>query len=178
MNWWPWILVAGAVIIGRRATRLKPVEGMFSTNFSHSEFIRPDAREYVNIDIMENLDALVDNVLQPARDVTGIPIRISSGLRTPSRNSAIGGVSASQHLYGQAADIMPIPATLENFKKLWDAIIANNKYDQIIWENAKAFTGTPSHLHVSYARGANTFGPYNTNRRKKLQYLYKQYTYI
>lgn len=43
--------------------------------------------------------------LQAARDVAGIPFKISSGWRCEKHNEAVGGVPSSSHLTGHAADI-------------------------------------------------------------------------
>ncbi len=53
-----------------------------------------------------NLQALVKHVLDPLRAHLGRPIVVSSGFRSPRLNAAIGGVSTSQHCFGQAADIV------------------------------------------------------------------------
>ena len=45
-------------------------------------------------------------LLEPARQVVG-PIIINSGFRNAQVNRQVGGVSGSQHLLGQAADIRP-----------------------------------------------------------------------
>ena len=45
-------------------------------------------------------------LLEPARIIVG-PIIINSGFRCDSVNRKVGGVSNSQHLFGQAADIRP-----------------------------------------------------------------------
>ena len=45
-------------------------------------------------------------LLEPARHVIG-PIVINSGFRNSRVNHLVGGVSKSQHLIGQAADIHP-----------------------------------------------------------------------
>lgn len=146
-----------------------------SKNFRLQEFISADQlAKGVTFEQLQALKELVDNVLQPVRDTTGIPIRVTSGLRTPQRAIELG-VSNSQHIYGMAADIQPIPATAANYKKLWDAI-TSRQFDQLIWENAKAFSGTPSHLHVSYVGTPQNI--YVFNRMKKLQYLNGKYTYI
>ena len=49
--------------------------------------------------------ALVHNVLQPLRDAMNEPIKIGSGYRCAKLNTAVGGVSNSQHTKGEAADI-------------------------------------------------------------------------
>jgi zinc D-Ala-D-Ala carboxypeptidase len=102
------------------------------------------------------------SVLQPARNKLGLPIRITSAYRSPAENAVIGGVSGSQHIFGQAVDVQPVPNTLENYKKLWD-LIASGTYDQLIWENAIAFSGKPSHIHVSFVvPGLNPESPKQT----------------
>lgn len=60
----------------------------------------PDARA------LEYLQLLVRNVLDPLRESLGRPITVSSGYRSPLVNRAVGGASSSQHVLGQAADIV------------------------------------------------------------------------
>jgi len=48
---------------------------------------------------------LVD-ALQELRDLAGEPVRISSGYRCPEHNRAVGGATRSQHLLGNATDIV------------------------------------------------------------------------
>ncbi len=55
--------------------------------------------------VINNLTALVDNVLDPLREAWGKPIHVNSGYRCPALNKAVGGVPASQHMLGEAADI-------------------------------------------------------------------------
>ena len=55
--------------------------------------------------VINNLTALVDNVLDPLREAWGAPIHVNSGYRCPALNKAVGGVPASQHMAGEAADI-------------------------------------------------------------------------
>ena len=55
--------------------------------------------------VIDNLTALVDNVLDPLREAWGKPIAVNSGYRCRALNKAVGGVPASQHMLGQAADI-------------------------------------------------------------------------
>ena len=47
------------------------------------------------------------HLLEPAREAIGCPIIINSGFRNAQVNRQVGGVSGSQHLLGQAADIRP-----------------------------------------------------------------------
>ncbi len=44
--------------------------------------------------------------LQAIRDVLGVPLKITSGLRCEKHNKKIGGEKDSAHLTGEAADIL------------------------------------------------------------------------
>lgn len=95
-------------------------------------------------DIEENLIALVDNVLDPVREWYGKPIYVNSGYRCPELNKAVGGVSTSQHMKGQAADI-DVHNNANN-KKIFNYIRKKLKYDQLLWENGGAW------IHVSFRK--------------------------
>lgn len=175
---WGWVAIAVLILVNKASDRITPA-GAWTANFSPGEFIPPGDINTISKGAEDSLKAIAVNVLQPARNQFGLPIRVTSAYRNPQRNADIGGVPTSQHIYGQAVDITPIPATKENFKKLWDILVQNGKYDQIIWERALAFTGTPSHLHLSWVvPGLNPGSPYQTNRKRKLQYYNGIYTTI
>ena len=70
-----------------------------SKNFQVKEFACRDGSDTIPIDM-----ELVE-VLQEARNYFGAPITINSAYRTPAYNKKVGGVSASQHIRGTAADI-------------------------------------------------------------------------
>ena len=53
-----------------------------------------------------NLTYGCHSILEPARKEVG-PIIINSGFRNEAVNRKVGGVTNSQHLFGQAADIRP-----------------------------------------------------------------------
>ena len=53
----------------------------------------------------DNLEALVDNVLDPVRTRYGKAVHVSSGYRCEQLNKLIHGALGSQHLRGEAADI-------------------------------------------------------------------------
>ena len=129
-----------------------------SKNFTLEEFIASDtakAKGISNIPStqqMANLCALVHHVLQPLRDAMGQEIKIGSGYRCPRLNAAVGGVSNSQHLNGEAADLCIDGDKLKG-KRWFDWIKAHVEYDQLIMEhNAKGSYW----VHVSYrADGKN-----------------------
>ena len=106
---------------------------------------------------IQNLQALVEHVLDPAREVLGKPIRVNSGYRCPRLNKCVGGVDNSQHTIGEAADIdTGHPA--EN-KRLFE-ILLKLPFDQLIWERGNK--QGPAWIHVSYKR--------NGENRKEVLY--------
>lgn len=100
-----------------------------------------------------NLCALVHKVLQPLREAMGHPIKIGSGFRSLALNMAVGGVSNSQHMRGEAADLC-IDGDIQKGKRWFEWIKTHCEFDQLIWEkNPK--TGN-YWVHVSYrADGKN-----------------------
>ena len=53
----------------------------------------------------KNMDTDFLTKLEEAREIAGVPFKITSGYRTKEHNEAVGGVSNSSHLIGVAADI-------------------------------------------------------------------------
>lgn len=90
----------------------------------------------------ESLDALMTEVLEPARRRLGKPIVINSGYRCPKHNAEVGGVANSQHMKGEAADIR-----CADNKLLAEIIEQKGNFDQLIIY--------PTFLHVSYKRHGN-----------------------
>lgn len=99
--------------------------------------------------VVENLRALCVNVLQPVRDLVGIPIDISSGYRCERLNKAVGGAVRSQHLTGEAADIKAT-SRLSNRELLDKIRLSGIKYDQLI--NEYPVKGEPSWIHISFSK--------------------------
>lgn len=58
-------------------------------------------------EIEDNLNTLIDSILDPVRERYGSPIRVSSGFRSKALNKAVNGANNSQHLFGEAADLIP-----------------------------------------------------------------------
>lgn len=79
--------------------------------FSFQEMERSDTAVRYAIDnsipenLKNNVARLVDNVLDPLREVWGRPLTVSSGYRCPALNRAVGGSATSHHMKGMAADI-------------------------------------------------------------------------
>jgi hypothetical protein len=99
--------------------------------------------------VEENTEALADNVLDPAREAYGKPIYVNSGFRCPLHNSTVGGVSKSQHIEGEAADITA-GSPAENLK-LAHIIAQLGNYDQILLYVNPGST-EPQFIHVSWKR--------------------------
>lgn len=59
-----------------------------------------------NQEQIDNLTLLINKVLDPLREAYGKPICVTSGFRSQALNAKVGGASNSQHLQGQAADIV------------------------------------------------------------------------
>jgi hypothetical protein len=92
---------------------------------------------------INNLTQLVNNVLQPLRDLLGKPIQVNSGFRSLAVNTAIGGAPKSQHCNGEAADIN----SLDN-ANMFHLIRNQLTFDQLIWEGGN--DTQPEWVHVSY----------------------------
>lgn len=92
---------------------------------------------------VENLKALVNNVLDPIRESWGKPILVTSGFRCKAVNDKVGGVATSQHTKGQAADLDI--GTPEQNKSLFEHICKSGiTFDQLLLENNGQW------VHVSY----------------------------
>lgn len=89
--------------------------------------------------IFDNLNALVDNVLDPAREKLGSPIYVNSGYRSWQTNVAVKGAKSSQHMKGEAADVRA-----KDLNRLFN-ILKTMDFDQLILYRSKGF------IHVSYA---------------------------
>ncbi len=100
----------------------------------------------------QKLQTLIEQLLDPIRAAWGGPIAVNSGYRSPALNKAVGGVSTSQHLWGEAADIS-VGSPADN-KRLFDKIVELQKagriaFDQLIDESGYKW------IHISYRAGAN-----------------------
>lgn len=98
---------------------------------------------------VEALRQLAKNVLQPARDYLGVPLRVHSGFRSWRLNRVVGGAWRSDHLRGLAADVETVPDDSASMVVLGAYIESTLDFKQLIWE----FGG--SWIHVSYEVGAN-----------------------
>ena len=117
----------------------------------------------------ENIEALVEDVLDPLRERYGKPIVVNSGYRCAKHNKEVGGVANSQHLRGEAADIRP--ADPKDLKLLRQLIMESRKLTSSTsdaTQDSSNKLGSPSLLpkfdqliiyptfiHVSWKRSGN-----------------------
>lgn len=121
-----------------------------SKYFNLEEFLRSDYAARHGIDmtptqtIIKSLTALAVNVLDPLRDRAGCPIVVTSGYRPSELNAKIGGAATSQHVKGEAADIIATKITPFNLCKM--IADAGLPFDQLIYEFGEW-------THVSFREG-------------------------
>lgn len=110
-------------------------------------------------DVKTNLNALIENVLDPARTRFGSAIRVNSGYRSEVYNRSIGGAANSQHCKGQAADVVAEPKNYSNMMAwkqanlaIAKAIVKGRDWDQMILYVDKDVSLMPRFIHVSWKR--------------------------
>jgi hypothetical protein len=155
-----------------------------SENFTLAELTKSQTAKRLGIDNtptpeqLENLVELCHKVLQPLRDAIG-PINISSGLRVPELNKAIGGSANSQHcaINGAAADIDMGSKNFDVFNYIKDNLV----FDQLIAEGVDG-DGNIDWVHVSYQYGKNRnqilIASFNSGRVKYIPYSEEVYKRI
>lgn len=129
-------------------------------NFKLEEFIRSDVARVLGVDntpppeVMVDLQRTAEGLERLRAVVDDLPIQILSGYRCLSLNRAVNGSLNSQHMKGQAADIIcPKLGPVDTFARI---IAVNAKalgVDQVIKErNGRgalwvhvSFTLTPRH---------------------------------
>lgn len=88
-----------------------------------------EAQQYIN-----NLTRLCADVLEPVRELIGVPIHINSGFRCLDLNNFINGSKTSQHCHGEAADTIYLGFAL---KEAFNTIAFGDNtipFSQIIFE--------------------------------------------
>lgn len=102
--------------------------------------------------VYERLAVLARTILQPIRDHIGRPLRINSGFRSPEKNAATPGASAtSQHCFGEAADIAVPGYNDAQLADLADWIGTSGAFPfgQVIFEDARPGSEGGAWIHVS-----------------------------
>lgn len=154
-----------------------------SEHFNLIEFDRSTTADANHIDntcppqFIPSLQQLCKEVLEPLRAFAGQPIIIGSGYRCNALNIKVGGVYASQHTLGEAADIQ-IPKTpytewsdgkahtdKDILNRWFDWIIQNTNFDQAIIETSN---GKDFWIHVSCRKNIKK------NRKQVIRNLVKK----
>lgn len=129
-----------------------------SKNFKLAELVHSNTASRLNIynipdeQEVDNLKRLAREVLQPIRTATCAPLIISSGYRNEALNTEIGGSSTSQHMLGEAADIL---STALDPKELAEKILEMGiEFDQLILEYYDKENGD-GWVHISKKASGN-----------------------
>ncbi|MCQ2295558.1 MAG: D-Ala-D-Ala carboxypeptidase family metallohydrolase [Bacteroidales bacterium] len=89
-------------------------------------------------EVMRHLTQLTELLLDPARELWGKPLVVTSGYRCTKLNTLVGGAGNSQHLTGCAADIVTLGSNRVQNYQLYQLIKHSNlPYDQLIAEKCK-----------------------------------------
>ena len=122
-------------------------------HFTLEELTRTDEKDLKQLNLEEGLkvkDKLVKlaEFAESVRTVLGCPLTVTSGFRCEKLNKRIGGSAMSQHLFGEAIDIIPMKmSAFEAFTKI---IISGISYGQIILE--KRGYGHLIHISMGFKR--------------------------
>ena len=153
-----------------------------SDHFKLSEFTRSATATARKIDntpsqeVISNLKVLCQEILEPLRSFAGEPILINSGYRCPLLNVKVGGVYASQHTLGEAADIrLPVAKHTEQSDgeahtdmavayRWLDFLEHHTDFDQLILEHSHG----EYWLHVSCRQNKRK------NRHQVIRFLQKK----
>ena len=154
-----------------------------SEHFVLAEFERSATAQACGIDnsvpsqFVPVLQQLCKECLEPLRAFAGQPIIIGSGYRCPQLNVKVGGVYASQHTLGEAADIQIPKTTYSEWKdgvahtdkeilnRWFDWIEANCNFDQLILETSNDMDFW---IHVSCRKNIKA------NRHQVFRYMKKK----
>lgn len=138
---WVPVLVTAAII----ALALKSNEGgsvRLGEFFTLDELTRTDTGlpNVPSGQSVANLQNLVEVILDPLRVKVG-PLLVTSGYRSPEVNAHpdVNGSPSSQHLKGQAADVVPMAASVEEVL----TVLRTLPVDQVI-----TYSDT-NHVHIS-----------------------------
>jgi len=115
---------------------------LVSTHFTAAELgaDKPSASSA----IVANLSKLA-SYLEALRAVLGVPLRVTSGYRSPDENAEVGGVASSDHVVGLAADVVPLGVEQYAAYQQIEAAVGRGTlpaWDQLI------FYPVQGHLHV------------------------------
>jgi zinc D-Ala-D-Ala carboxypeptidase len=142
-------VVADTPTVGLLTPNFRLAEFFFSEIATRNKFRNEPSPENA-AQVVDNLRALCENVLEPIRDLFGAPVIILSGFRSLGLNRYIKGAVNSQHMLGQAADIrIPGVSPADTQAKIWNS--GKIPFDQLILEFCDVANPFSGWVHVSYA---------------------------
>ena len=127
-----------------------------SKHISYNQAIKSDTAIRLGIDntpsatAVEAMTLLCENVIDPLYEVFP-SMTFNSFYRSPKLNTAIGGSATSQHVRGEAIDLDSKDNAFN--KAIFDYIVKNLEFDQLIWEFGN--DERPDWVHVSYKKTGN-----------------------
>ena len=93
---------------------------------------------------------LFQEILEPARVRFDRPVYITSGVRCPSHNAAVGGSRQSRHLTGHAVDVCPAAGGQRTLLRLF-AVLELEQPDGLgLYFTRSAMHGPRGHIHVDH----------------------------
>lgn len=124
---------------------------MLTPNFSLTELTSSAKARQLGIDNQPDADTIAKLkstalMLERVREALGAPVVVTSGYRCERLNKAVGGVSTSDHVSGQAADIIsPAFGSPYDIAKKLSPQVKDLGVGQLILESA----GGKQWVHVS-----------------------------
>lgn len=118
----------------------------FSNNFKKSEFDCHCGCE-MPLDVQDNLIILCKE-LEVIRKYSKTPIKINSGYRCEEHNNSIGGVKNSQHVLGNACDIVCIGVEPNKTREMMEHLI----YEGYLSDGGLGSYNTFTHYDIGYNR--------------------------
>lgn len=115
----------------------------FAPNFPLRELIASTTAARLNLDNTPPADVLPElahtsEMLQRIRATLGVPVIVTSAYRGPQLNRAVGGVTSSDHVSGQAADIVaPAYGSPHTIATLLAPLVSTLGIGQLILEGVK-----------------------------------------
>ena len=133
---------------------------LISKNFTLAELTKSNTATRLGIsntpdkEGIHKLRLLATELLQPLRNAVG-PLRVTSGYRSESLNSAIGGSSKSQHTKCEAVDLQFVKRGRMDNMRIFNAIVTLGiDFDQLILEfggaTAEKDSYNPDWIHISW----------------------------
>ena len=121
----------------------------------HSEYAKLHGiNNEPDVQTIKAMQHVAQSVFEPLRGFFNLPIKINSFFRNNEVNAAIGGAKSSQHVKGEAMDLVGTSG-ITNAQLFYAILKLKLPFDQLIWEFG---TDTePSWVHVSKTLGNNRY---------------------